>query len=142
SGYWDYPWRNRGWLLSSVFFHRPWLFWNTGSFYRPFWGVNTPFLSSFFWRSGHHHYWYGRSGDPFFARSGFQVASFNRANNSVALSSAASFARTSRTSGPMVAPINRIAANTRLGAGVTTSGGVTRLNSVNGGRSGVVTSGS
>ena len=141
SGYWDYPWWNRGWLFSSVFFHRPGLFWNTGSFYRPFWGVNTPFLSSFFWRSGHHHYWYGRHGDPFFARSGFQVASFNRVNNSVALGSVASFARTSRASGPVVAPMNHIAANTRLGAGVTTSGGVTRLNTASG-RPGAVASGS
>src|SRR5204863_9232643 len=118
----------------------PGLFWNTGSFYRPFWGVNTPFLSSFFWRSGHHHYWYGRHGDPFFARSGFQVASFNRVNNSVALGSVASFARTSRASGPVVAPMNRIAANTRLGPDVT-SRGVTRPNTVTG-RSGVVNSGS
>jgi hypothetical protein len=142
SGYWDYPWWSRGWLFSSVFFHRPWLFWNSGYFYRPCWGVNTAYLGSFYWGSRYpHHYWYGRHGDPFFARSGFQVASFNRVNNSVAVSSVSSFARTSRASGPVVAPINRIAANTRLGAGVTTSGGVTRLNTA-GGRPGVAMNGS
>lgn len=141
SGYWDYPWWNRGWLFAPVWFHRPWLFWNTGHFYRPFWGINTPFLSAFFWGSRFpHHYWYGRPGDPFFARSGFHVASFNRVNNSVAIGSINSFARTTRPTGPVVAPINRIAANTRLGPDMTARG-VTRANGVNG-RSGVASSGS
>jgi hypothetical protein len=138
NGYWDFPWWNRGLLFAPVWFHRP-LFWNTGFFFRPFFAVNTPFLNAFFFRPGFNHFWFGRFGDPFFHRSGFQVASFNRVNNSIHVTNINNVNNINnlanvraRTGSSVIAPVSRMAANTRLGGGVTTTGGVTRLNTASG----------
>jgi hypothetical protein len=138
-GYWDYPWWNRGWLFAPVWFNRP-IFWNTGFFFRPFFAINTPFLSTFFFFPHSHHFFFGHSGDPFFHQHGFQVASFNRVNNSVNISNINNInsnninnvVNNRARTGPVVTPVTRVATNTRLGAGVTSSSGVTRLNSATG----------
>jgi hypothetical protein len=148
SGYWDYPWWNRGLLFAPCWFHRP-IFLNTGFFFHPFFAINTPFLSTFFFLPHHHHFFFGNFGDPFFHHSGFQVASFNQVNNSVNITNinninsnnVTNVVTNRATAGPVLAPATRVAANTRLGAGVTTSGGVTRLNTASG-RPSVVASGS
>ena len=137
NGYWDFPWWNRGLLFAPVCFHRP-IFWNTGFFFRPFFAVTTPFLSTFFFHPHHHDFFFGH-GDHFH-HSGFQAASFNRVNNSVHVTNVNNVTninnvagvRSRNTGGSVLAPATRVAANTHLGAGVTTRGGMTRLNAASG----------
>ncbi len=72
SGYWDYPFDDRGTLFAPVWFNRP--YWQTpGWYYRPAYAVVLgAALDSLFWRSGGHHYYFGNYYGSAYAGFGYR----------------------------------------------------------------------